>query len=593
MQSSNNKGRLRDYLRAWHDDHWFWPFLKQNKWRLGLIFFVGLLTFICAAALMFTSGYLISKSATHPFNIFAVYVPIVLTRAFGIGRPVFKYLERINSHNWVLNVVSKLRVQLYKTLAKDATFLQEHQQTGKIFGLLADDLDHLENFYLRTIFPTVVAYLVWLLVVIAVGVFTWPGALFVAVVLALILLVVPLFSLRQAGSVYGVQKARKAHEYTAVTEHYLGLGDWVITHRQQGFSAAGADDAQVNQTSVTQQERFQRWRNFVIQVIFGLLGVALIFASQHMLGTSQAQANYAAAVVLSLFPLIDCFLPVAQAMGEVPLYSDSLAHLNELTASVAADTPAPVKQAPTPTAIHEIRFDHVTFAYGPDQPKLLDDFSLTIHGGEKVAILGPSGEGKTTILQLLLGDLTPQQGTITVNGTPVAALQDARPALYGYLNQAPFLFNTTIRDNIRLGSPAATDEEIWAALKAVGLASLIRSLPDQLATPVTESGQRFSGGQQQRLVLARILLKKTPVLLLDEPTIGLDPITEQALMAMIMKASAGRTLIWVTHHLQGLEHADQAIFLTDGRITMAGAPRTLYRDNARFRALYALDVGRL
>lgn len=591
--SQKTKPRLRNYLRAWHNDHWFWPYLKQNKLRLALIFFVGVLTFICAGALMFTSGYLISKSATHPFNILAVYVPVVLTRAFGIGRPAFKYLERINSHNWVLNVVSKLRVQLYRTLAKDAAFLHEHQQTGKIFGLLADDLDHLENFYLRTIFPTIVAYLVWLLVTIVMGIFTWLGAIAVALILAVVLIVVPILSLRQAASGYAVQKARKAHEYTTVTEHYLGLGDWVITHRQDRFTAAGNDDASVTQQSVAAQERFQRWRNFAIQVIFGLLALGLILGTQRLLGGSQRLANYSAAVVLSLFPLIDCFLPVAQAMAEVPLYSDSLAHLNELSASVAAAAPAPVAQADVPAAIQEIKFDHVTFAYGPDQPKLLDDFSLTVHGREKVAILGPSGEGKTTILQLLLGDLTPQKGQITVNGIPVAQLQQARPALFGYLNQAPFLFNTTIRANIRLGAPDAADDAIWAALQAVGLADVVRSLPAGLDTVVTESGQRFSGGQQQRLALARILLKKTPVLLLDEPTIGLDPITEQALMAMIMQASTDRTLIWVTHHLQGLEQADQAIFLTDGHISMAGRPATLYRDNARFRALYALDVGQL
>ncbi|KRL14097.1 thiol reductant ABC exporter subunit CydC [Schleiferilactobacillus perolens] len=594
MHDSKHKSvRLRDYIHAWHDDHWFWPFLKQNKGLLAIIFLVGLITFVCAAALMFTSGYLISKSATHPYNILAVYVPVVLTRAFGIGRPTFKYLERINSHNWVLGVVSKLRVQLYQTLEKDAAFLQEHQKTGQIFGLLADDLDHLENFYLRSIFPTVVAYLVWLVVTIAVGIFTWTGTILVACVLALVLIVTPLFSLRVAASGYQLQKQHKAHEYTTVTEHYLGLADWVITHRKDAFITAGAKDAAVNQQSVADQERFQRWRNFGIQVLFGVLAIGLIIGSQHFLGTSKQLANYAAAVVLSLFPLIDCFLPVAQAMAEVPLYSDSLAHLNALTASVTQHQPTPVAQQPLTTPIETIRFDHVSFAYGPDQPQLLDDFSLTIHAGEKVAILGPSGEGKTTILQLLLGDLIPQAGTITVNDIPVAALQDERPTLFGYLNQAPFLFNTTIRDNIRLGAPAASDKQIMTVLDDVGLGSLVQQLPDGLGTPVTESGQRFSGGQQQRLALARILLKKTPILLLDEPTIGLDPVTEQALMQMVMQVSRNRTLIWVTHHLQGLETADQAIFLTNGKITMAGKPADLYRDNARFQQLYQLDVGAL
>ena len=168
---------LFSYVRAWHNDHWFWPYLREHRLRLAIVFLLGSLTFVCAAGLMFTSGYLISRSARHPYNVLMVYVPIVLTRAFGLGRPVSNYLERLQSHNWVLHVVSKLRVQLYRTLANDASFLGEHEQTGSVLGVLADDLDHLENFYLRTIFPTIVATIVWVAVTISLGVFSWQTCL--------------------------------------------------------------------------------------------------------------------------------------------------------------------------------------------------------------------------------------------------------------------------------------------------------------------------------------------------------------------------------------------------------------------------------
>ena len=174
---------------------------------------------------MFTSGFLISRSARHPYNIFAVYVPVVLTRAFGIGRPTFKYLERIKSHDWVLRVVSKLRVQLYRTLSKDAAFLNEHERTGTVLSMLSDDLDHLENFYLRTIFPTVVAYLMWLVVTIAVGVFSWVTSLLLFLLFALILVLVPLVSLAYSDSRYAEEKSRQQDQYTKVTESYMGLGD--------------------------------------------------------------------------------------------------------------------------------------------------------------------------------------------------------------------------------------------------------------------------------------------------------------------------------------------------------------------------------
>jgi ATP-binding cassette, subfamily C, bacterial CydC len=587
----NNKTGLRDYLRLWDDDHWFWPYLKENKRKLAMIFFLGAMTFVCAAALMFTSGYLINRSARMPYNILMVYVPIVLTRAFGIGRPVFKYIERLKSHDWVLHVISKLRVQLYRTLSKDAAFLNEHERTGSVLSLLADDLDHLENFYLRTIFPTVVAYILWVVVTIAMGVFSWVSSLLLFIMLALVLILVPLVSLRFSTAHFALEKRLQASEYTEVTESYLGLSDWVITHRDKDFTAIGANEYHRIQESKDQQKTFERWRNFAIQMVFGIIAIGLMVGAGFTMTGSKSVADWSASIVLAVFPLVDCFITVAQATAEIPLYSDSITHLNELTNRVESRQTTPVTQQKLNGPIETIDFDHVTFAYGPGQPKLLDDFSLHIEAGQKIALLGPSGEGKTTILQLLLGDLVPQTGSITVNGIPVMALQDERARLFGYLNQQAFLFNSTVSENVRLGAPDASDDDVWAALKAVHLDEVIRALPDGIDTSVDESGHRFSGGQRQRIALARIVLKDTPVILLDEPTIGLDPITERDLMSMIFDASQGRTMVWVTHHLQGLEQADRVVFLDNGNIAMQGDPAELYRTNARFRELYRLDVG--
>lgn len=583
--------KLSAYMSAWRNDHWFWPYLKENRWRLALIFVLGSLTFVCAAGLMFTSGFLISRSARHPYNILMVYVPIVLTRGFGLGRPAFSYAERILSHNWVLHVVSKLRVQLYRTLSKDAAFLREHERTGNVLGILSDDLDHLENFYLRTIFPAVVAFIMWVVVTISVGVFSWVTSLFLLIIFALVLIVAPLISLSFADARYHREKSARQHEYANVTEGYLGLSDWVITHRAKEFSLLGSQEFATVSASRSQRERFERWRNLGIQMVFGVAAVLLLVASDIFLTSTTATADYAAAVVLSLFPLIDCFIVVAQAVAEVPLYSDSLAHLNGLTERVESHQSEPVPQQQLTGDVETIDFDHVSFRYEPDAPLLLDDFTLHIDAKEKVALLGPSGEGKTTILQLLLGDLTPESGEIRINGIPVQALQSERATLFGYLNQEPFIFNTSVAENIRLGLPTATDTQVWQALRDVELDALVRSMPQGLQTEVDESGKRLSGGQRQRLALARILLKDNPIILLDEPTIGLDPITERDLMGTLFAASTNRTLLWVTHHLQGLETADLVVFLENGKIVMQGSPSALYRSNKRFKALYSLDVG--
>lgn len=588
---TSRRGRgLSGYMHIWHRDHWFWPYLRENKGLLALIFFLGTITFVCAAGLMFTSGFLISRSARHPFNIFAVYVPVVLTRAFGIGRPTFKYMERIKSHDWVLRVVSKLRVQLYRTLSQDAAFLNEHERTGTVLGMLSDDLDHLENFYLRTIFPTVVAYMMWVVVTIAVGVFSWLTSLLLFLLFALILILIPLVSLAYSDGRYDMEKARRQDQYTAVTESYMGLGDWVITRRRRRFVDTASGDFNDIATGRKGQKRFERWRNCGIQMIFALMVVALIVGADLRMTSSTSIADFAAAVVLAVFPLVDCFIVVSQAVAEVPLYTDSLDHLNDLTERVESRRIEPSAQTRLEGPIKSIVFDHVSFSYGPDDPLLLDDFSLRIEGGQRVALLGPSGEGKTTVLQLLLGDLRPTSGRILINGIPVDALQDQRPELFGYLNQQAFLFNTTIASNVRLGAPQADDDQVRQALKAVQLDQVVDDMPQGIDTPVDEAGGRLSGGQRQRLALARIVVKRTPIILLDEPTIGLDPITERRLMAMIFKVSQDRTLLWVTHHLQGLEEADQVIFMQDGHIAMQGRPVDLYHENARFRELYRMDV---
>ena len=156
-------------LQELKKDTWVKPFLKKYKKTLVLAIFLGILTFFCAGALMFNSGYLISRSATRPENILLVYVPIVLTRAFGVGRPVFHYLERLTSHNWVFKMTSDLRVKLYKALEKDAVFFKSKYQLGDVLGLLSEDINHIQNLYLRTIFPTFVAWGLYVFIVIGVG----------------------------------------------------------------------------------------------------------------------------------------------------------------------------------------------------------------------------------------------------------------------------------------------------------------------------------------------------------------------------------------------------------------------------------------
>ena len=567
-------------------DTWVKPDLKRYKNLLFWSLVLGVLTYFCAGALMFTSGYLIDFAATMPLFA-AIYVPVVLTRAFGIGRPVFQYLERLTSHNWVLKITSHMRRKLYQVLETDAAFVQEHHQTGDILSLLSDDIGHIQNMYLRAIFPTVVAGGLTLLITLGLGIFDWRFALWVLLLLLVQIVLIPWWGLLIETKRKLRQKELNQKAYVDLTDAVLGLSDWAITHRQEQFVDQATTTTAQLAASTHRSKMFEWARDFVANLFFGAVPASLmVWASWYFAGT-QLTADWIGSFVLVMVPLSMAFSNVAQGIGEWPTYKTALSHLNQLKPT----TRALPEQLAAPATVGALTVQDLAFQYDAESEVLIDHLNLMLKTGQKLAILGPSGMGKTTLLQLILGDLTPTRGTVTLDGVNVLQYQDQRTKLFAVLDQSPFLFNTSILNNVRLGNEAASDEDVQRVLKEVQLDELIAGLPKGMDTPVEEAGFGFSGGERQRLSLARILLQDAPIVLLDEPTVGLDPITEQALLDTMFRVLAGKTVLWVTHHLQGVSQCDQVIFLEDGKLTMAGSPADLMANNERYRRLYALDAG--
>lgn len=569
-------------------DQWIKPFLGKYKKLLILAIFLGVLTSFCAAALMFTSGFTIDKSATRPSNILAVYVPIVLTRAFGIGRPVFRYLERLVSHNWVLKVTSNLRKKLYDILELDASSISQKYRSGDILSLLTEDLGHLQNLYLRTVFPAIIAYIIGIIIVIALGAFNWVFGLAMLLLMVAELVVVPLWSVLVESARKYRQKALKNDLYTKLTDQVLGDYDWLIANRRHDFTNLTTEANREIGVSVQKSSRFDWMRDFLLQIILGLMAIVLLYFSSKLLTKDQATANWIGAVVLALFPLSDTIIPVAQGFEEWNEYKDSIIRLNDLN---PPEKTLPQQLTIDPARFSDIKITDVTFTYPNEELPIIKNFSLEIKQKEKIAIIGPSGAGKSTILELILGDLTAQSGQITIDGINIDQLQDERPKLFSVLNQAPFLFNTTIYQNLIMANPNASKEDIYSVLERVQIRDFIDSLPEGLNTDVQEAGGRLSGGQRQRLALARVLLQDAPIVLLDEPTVGLDPLTEKKLLDLVFDVLADKTVIWITHHLQGIGHIDNLIFLNHTAIEMAGNPHELYQNNSHFRKLYEMDQG--
>ncbi|WP_304055652.1 thiol reductant ABC exporter subunit CydC [Levilactobacillus namurensis] len=579
---------MKGFFKTFENDHWVMPYLRKYKGLLGLVLFLGFMTFFCGGALMFNSGYLISRAATHPFNILMIYVPIVLARAFGIGRPAFRYAERLTSHNWVLRIVSDFRKRLYQSVEKQAVAIRQTHQTGDVLSILAEDIDHIENLYLRTVFPLVIGWLLYLFVVIGIGYFNWAFGLLMLLLLGVIVLVMPLLSVAANGKREFQARQVQRRFYTQLTDAVLGLGDWLISGRREAFLQR--QDQPIDQIATLRRSDhyFQWWRNFAIQLIFGAAIVLIVWWAGVTFTHNQAEANWVAAFGLALFPTIEPFANMSQGVSEWPVYRDSIQRVNRLDENAPAE-PAEQTTIETPATL---RVDHLNFTYAGAQRQVISNLSLTVQPGEKLALLGPSGTGKSTLLKLILGDEQPTSGQVTLNGVPVARLQDQRAQLFGVLDQQPYLFNTTVMNNVRLGNLKATDEDVRRVIKAVELDDLIGSLPDGYNTQVQEAGSRFSGGERQRLSLARSLLQDAPIIILDEPTVSLDPITEQHLLDTVFDVLHDKTIIWVTHHLAGIQHVNQVRFIENGQFDMQGTPQELYHTNARFRALYDLDRGR-
>lgn len=581
---------MHDIIETFAHDSWVLPYLKRYKKLLALVIFLGFMTFFCGSALMFTSGYLISRAAQRPENILMIYVPIVLTRAFGIGRPAFRYAQRLTSHNWVLRIVSDFRKKLYLAVEKTAVTIRQERQTGDILAVLADDIEHIENLYLRTIFPVIIGWLLYIVVTVAIGGFNWAFGLLMFLLFGVITVIIPLISVAVNGA--RVYKTREIqHEfYVGLTDSVLGLADWVIAGRQTDLVANQDQPIEAQVKLRRQDHHFTWWRDFTTQMFVGIITVAMLIFADVQFGSSDKLVNWIAAFTLAIFPTIDAFQGIAQGFTEWPSHQASIRRVNEFDQNEKA-TSTVAQATLAPADFTALQINDVTFQYANGKAPAVNHLALQIKRGEKLAILGPSGAGKSTFLKLLLGDLTATTGQILINDLDVAAVQAHRAELFGVLDQQPYLFNSTVMNNVRLGNLAATDEQVIAAVEAVGLGELVASLPDGYETAMSEGGSRFSGGERQRFALARILLQDAPIIILDEPTVSLDPTTEAEILATIFKLFKDKTIIWVTHHLMGVKYVDQVRFIENGAFAMSGSPAQLYQSEPRFKKLLDLDRG--
>lgn len=566
---------------------WILPYIKFYKGRMALNVFFAILGIGSGAMLLFVSGYLISKTALRPENILLVYVPVVAVRAFSITQAVFPYLEKLVGHSVVLRILSYYRNKLYDIIEPQALLLKSRFKTGDLLSVVADDIEKLQDFYIRTLFPAATSVVIYFILMIVFGMFDVLFMLLMLALLGIIVFLIPLFSYQIMKRHHTFIKQKRATLYQNITDALFGQVDWMVSGRVNELYK----DINNNNTSLLHEENnTHKWhhiRDIIIRIVSGVIIIATMIWVNNQVTDGAMAATVIAAFVLMMFSITDALMPMSSAVEEVPIYTDSITRMNKL--SSPQEEKRESSETSEPSNHPTIHLKDVSYHYTDQKETIINDLNLTIKPGEKIALLGKSGSGKSTLLKLISGVMQPNAGQIKLDLAIVNESYLSKKI--SVLNQQPHLFNTTIANNVRIGREDATEEEIIDVLKQAQMMTLIDTLPKGIHTQVEEMGKRFSGGERHRIAFARLLIQNTPILLLDEPTTGLDPITEQALLTTMLEAAKDRTVILVTHHLAGAELMDEIMFLENGKIKLSGSHKELIASNEKYKALYEMDSG--
>ena len=531
--------------------------------RVVLAVLLGALTILCGVGLMATAGYLISRAAERP-AILSLTVAIVGVRVFGLARPVARYLDRLSSHDLAFRALGRARHRVYERIEPLAPAQLRGDRQGDLLSRLVADVDSLQNLHLRGLGPPLVAVAASA-VSVAVAAAILPAAGFVlAIGLVAAGLAVP--------AVGGLAARRGGREAAARGELTAELIETLAGSAE--LAAYGRQDDRLHRLYSADRGLVRLARRAALAdgaadglrlVLTGatVAGVLAVAVSAHASGgLDRVLIALLALLALASFEAIQPLGEAARELGETVAAGRRLLELIDREPAVTN----PSDPLPLPAAPFTVALEGVRARYAPGEPPALDGFTLKLDPGRRIALVGPSGAGKTTVTNLLLRFLDPEHGRVTLAGSDLRAYrqEDVRSAI-AVAGQDAHLFSTTIRDNVRLARPGASDQELEQALDAARIGDWVRSLPDGLDTLVGEQGRELSGGQRQRIALARALLADAPVLVLDEPTAHLDEPTAERLLEDILSASGERSVLLITHRPEGLDLVDEVVVLDGGK----------------------------
>ena len=558
------------------------------RWWMALSALLGFATIGSSIGLMSTSAYIIAKAALHP-PLGDLQVAIVGVRFFGISRGVFRYAERLVAHNTTFKLLARLRVWFYERLEPLAPARLMEYRSGDLLSRIVADIETLEHFYVSVLAPPAVALLVALTMVVFMGIYSLWLALILLTFLVLAGVAAPALAGAMGRRVGRKMVGTRSELNVLLVDGIQGLADLMVYGREEDRLAMVRSKSE----ELTSQQLRMAWvtalHNGIGTLLANLGMVAVVMVAIPMVSAGRMDGVSLAVLALAALSSFEAVLPLPQAFQYLGNSMEAARRLFEIVDAEPA-VKDPAGGSPEPRN-HGVRVEGLRFAYpsAPDDPAL-DGVDFHLPEGGRLAIVGPSGAGKSTLVNLLLRFWDYREGSIRLGGHEIREYRenDLRRML-GVVSQSTYLFNATVRENLMLARPDATEEEMIEAARRAQIHDFVAGLPKGYDTFVGEQGLALSGGERQRIAIARALLKDAPILILDEATANLDALTEREVLKAIRELMEGRTTLMITHRLVGMEWMDEILVLKRGKVVEQGTHRQLLGMGGFYRQMWDLQ----
>jgi len=545
----------------------FGELLKLKK-RVAVSLFLGILTVTAGVGLLAASGYLITWAALRP-PILDLILVLVAVRFFGISRAAFRYAERLFSHDLTFRILKNLRVRFYEKIEPLLPAKAIQYRSADLLSRFSDDVDQLQEFYLKTVGPVITGVFFITLTAILTSIYSTRLAVTVFALMMLNSLLMPVFIRHRAGRSAEELSAGNAALSQYMNDHIQGATDRLFSGHHQEWISRG--ESLVDEQAAIQQKRagalslesglFTFLSHISLPVTFLLL-LPLILN-----GTISGLVM--TAIVLGVFSVFEALEPMGRALQHFYESKEAAGRLKEITTDYESNSKGK-KRSDFEPGDFSVTFRDVQFGYA-EEP-VINGLNLKINPGEHVLLKGPSGCGKSTLAHLLVQWFEPEKGEIRIGNLNINEFNPQVVRQYiAVVGQHTRLFNTTLRNNLKIAAPDATDDELAEALNRAGFSDTLRKLPEGLSTQVGELGLRLSGGERQRVSLARALLKDSPVWILDEPMSSLDREMADGIMQTLQTLIKTRTVLHITHQNSRYYNANRVYRMTDGAVVEEAA----------------------